>query len=145
MLTILGYASAVIVLMAVLSATLLGLVYGYQVDPQVANENSKIWENSSNELDDRYIYVEFSSPQLMLITSWSSSFAPVLIGFLMRLWYIEASKDIMEASQKTAPENLATPFQLSLMISMCTGALAELISYTEYLLWTKKAKRPPVS
>lgn len=140
--TILWYALAVTLPMLALSATLLGLVYGYRVDRSAANEMSSRWGNSSDKLGNGYIYVHFSSTQLMFITSWSSSFAPFLVAFLMKLWHIEASREIVEASQDNNPERLVTPFQLSLIIRMCNGTPTELISCVRYFYWPKRGRRP---
>ncbi|KAL9616613.1 MAG: hypothetical protein Q9160_008523 [Pyrenula sp. 1 TL-2023] len=141
---ILWYAIAVIFPMTAFSAILLGLVYGYRIDSKAANQNIDRWENSSHRLHDSYIYVHYSATQLMFITSWSSSTAPVLIPFLMKLWHIEVSRDIMEASSSSEQEKLTTPFQLSLIINMSTGALSELFFYIKYLFWKRKAKSPAV-
>lgn len=138
------YAAGVILPMVLFSTILLGLVYGYRVDPEAANKDIDIWENSSHRLHNGYIYVHYSSAQLLFITSWSSSMAPVLLCFLMKLWQIEASRDIIEASKGSNHERLITPYQLSLIINMSTGTLSELITYIKYLLWKKKAKQPPV-
>lgn len=141
---ILWYATAVIFPMTTFSAILLGLVYGYCVDSEAANRDIDLWENSSRRLHDSYIYVQYSATQLMFITSWSSSMAPVLISFLMKLWHVEVSRDIMEASKGSEQEKLTTPFQLSQIINMSTGALSELIFYVKYMFWKRKAKQPPV-
>ncbi|KAL9109056.1 MAG: hypothetical protein Q9227_006296 [Pyrenula ochraceoflavens] len=134
---------AVVLPMTLFSAVTLGLVYGYRVNPR-DERNDFLLPTNKSLLDDHYIYVNFSATRLVFITSWSSSFAPVLIGFLMVLWQAPLALQILEASQRRELGALATPYQLSLIINMATGSLSQLFAYLQYFFSHRKVKIPSV-
>ena len=84
-------AFAVMVLpMLFLSALLLGLIFFYRIPPnKYAHDDLGLEQDHSNA----YL-VKFSTTMLVTVASWSSTVAPVLIGFAITLASYPAAKDL---------------------------------------------------
>ena len=134
---ILWSASAVVLPLTLVTAVMLGLVYGYRLDP---GESSTIDTSGyRHTIRGSYLYVNLPANRLLFLTSASSSIAPVLIAFAMALWRACLAFQIARLSQKRNFETLATPYQLSLIINMTAGSLSQLFMFFKYLLWGRKA------
>ena len=108
-LNIIWPALAVVMPMTLFTAVTLGLVYGYRIKLEELGSNH-IYSTNKTILAGSNIYVNFSATRLIFITSWSSSFAPVLIRFLMALWQAPLALQILQASRKGEVGSLATPY-----------------------------------
>jgi hypothetical protein len=135
-------AFAVMVLpMLLLSGLLLGLIFFYRVPP-----NKYIHEDLGLEQDfpDAYL-VHFSATMLVTVASWSSTVAPVLIGFAITLASYPAAKDLLTASNTMDTAQLPTPFQLSLIVStLSNNSFTSLWNWSAYTFgWEGKRQGQP--
>jgi uncharacterized membrane protein len=135
-------AFAVMVLpMLFLSGILLGLIFFYRVPP-----NKYVHDDLGMEQDfsDAYL-VRFSATMLVTVASWSSTVAPILIGFAITLASYPAAKDMLTASNTTNTTPLPTPFQLSLIVStMSSNPFTSLWNWSAYTFgWEGKRQSQP--
>lgn len=117
--------------MLTLSSILLGLIYHFQV---VHNDPvSTYLRLSSTQGEPGVIYVNLSATTLAIVSSWSSSVAPLLLGSALTLISYPVAKKILLASRDNKPNQLLTPYQLSLMLRMlANGSLLSLWSWLKY-------------
>ena len=125
--------------MLIFSALLLGLIYKYRI-----KENDFVSPNlrfASSQLDENAVYVDLSATLLITVASWSSTVAPILVGFAITLVTFPVAKSIMHAANLNQPDRLPTPYQLALMIRMNTASAANsLYHWLRYVLFFKKGR-----
>ena len=127
--------------MLFLSALLLGLIFFYRIPPnQYAHNDLGLEQDHSNA----YL-VDFSATMLVTVASWSSTVAPVLIGFAITLASYPAAKDMLTASNTMDTAKLPTPFQLSLIVStMSSSPFTSLWNWSAYTFgWEGKRQGQP--
>lgn len=115
--------------MLFLSGLLLGLIFSYRVPPnKYVHDDLTIKQDFSNA----YL-VRFSATMLVTVASWSSTVAPVLIGFAITLASYPAAKDLLTASNTNDTAQLPTPFQFSLIVSaMSSSPFSSLWNWSAY-------------
>ena len=131
--------------MLAFSALLLGLIYHYRI---VRNEFPS--ENLSfvgRDDESSAIYVRLSATTLITVASWSSTIAPLLVGFALTLQSYPVARSLLNAGHENQPDQLPTPFQLSLMLRMLTsggpGSLWHCLIYA--VGWRgRRQPQPPV-
>lgn len=131
--------------MLALSALLLGLTYRYRIvrNPFVS-DNLRFGEDQDGS---NAIYVDLSATTLITVASWSSTIAPLLVGFALTLLSYPLASTLLKAGQDSKPEQLPTTFQLSLMLRMlCSGGAGSLWHWITYTLGWKgrRQSQPPV-
>jgi hypothetical protein len=117
--------------MLIFSALLLGLIYHFRV---VHNSfvSSNLRLNAVHD-ESNVIYVRLSATTLTTIASWSSTVAPILVGFAVTLISYPVAREILLAGQNNKPKDLPTPYQLSLMLRMlANGSPASLWHWMRY-------------
>lgn len=127
--------------MLLLSGLLLGLIFSYHVPPnKYVHDNLGLEQNHS----DAYL-VHFSATTLVTVASWSSTVAPVLIGFAITLASYPAAKDLVTASNMMNTAELPTPFQLSLIVStLSSNPFTSLWNWSAYTFgWEGKRQGQP--
>ncbi|EXJ70190.1 uncharacterized protein A1O5_06258 [Cladophialophora psammophila CBS 110553] len=117
--------------MIAFSALLLGLVFHYRVVlNDFASENLAF---DSGQNDSGVFFVNISATTLITIASWSSTVAPILVGFAVTLISYPVASGILSASVKQKPGQLPTPYQFSLLLKMLTsGSPSALWSWLQY-------------
>ncbi|KAF5655283.1 hypothetical protein F25303_691 [Fusarium sp. NRRL 25303] len=88
------------------SALLLGLVFHYQVIPK--NPNSPTFQSAASA-DSNVIYVDFPATTLIIVASWSSTMAPLILPFLLTLVSFPVSRTLIQASQSGDRTRQPTP------------------------------------
>jgi hypothetical protein len=132
---------ALTVPMIALSAALLALIYHYRI---VRNEfiSSNLRLNTGQD-DSKVVYVKFSATALTQVASWSSTLAPILVGFAITLISYPVARSILLARQNNDKRALPTPYQFYLMLRMVANgspiALWYWIKYTTG--WTGRRER----
>jgi hypothetical protein len=125
--------------MLLFSACLLGLVFHNSVSPP-----SSAFEGQDEA---GIYYVNLSATSLIFIASWSSSLAPVLTGFALKLISYPLASDFLRSAKSSKAEQLPTPYQLALILRFLNGGgVGALWSWIKYL-FTWRAKRqiqPPL-
>jgi len=125
--------------MVIFSALLLGLIYKYRV-----KENDFVSPNlrfSAPQLDNNAVYVDLSATLLITVASWSSTVAPILIGFAITLVTFPVAKGMMNAAILNQPDRLPSPYQLALMIRMNTASAANsLYHWMRYVMFFRKGR-----
>jgi hypothetical protein len=124
--------------MVALSAALLALIYHYRV---VRNEfiSSNLRLNTGQD-DSKVIYVKFSATALTQVASWSSTLAPILVGFAITLISYPVARSILLAGQQNDKRALPTPYQFYLMLRMVTNGSP--VSLWHWITYTTKWTRP---
>jgi len=117
--------------MIVFSALLLGLVFHYRVIQNAfASENLAF---DSGQDDSGVFLVKISATTLITIASWSSTAAPILVGFAVTLISYPVASGLLSASVKQQQGQLPTLYQLSLLLKMLSsGSPAVLWSWLKY-------------
>ncbi|KAF5684310.1 hypothetical protein FCIRC_4014 [Fusarium circinatum] len=124
------------------SALLLGLVFHYQVTPKSPNSPSF---QSAASTDPNVIYVDFPATTLIIVASWSSTMAPLILPFLLTLVSFPVSRTLIQASQSNDRTKQPTPRQYALILRIMSNAsLSALWSCITYL-FTSKRKRAPMT
>lgn len=131
--------------MLAFSALLLGLIYHYRiVRNPFPSDNLRFQEGQD---DSSAIYVGLSATTLITVASWSSTMAPLLVGFALTLLSCPVASTLLKAGRDSRPEQLTTTFQLSLMLRMlCSGGPGSLWHWITYALgWRgRRQSQPPV-
>ena len=102
--------------MLLFSGLLLGLIFHLRVVHNGFVSNNLAF--SDGHRDSNAIYVRISSTTLITIASWSSTLAPLLIGFTITLISYPVSKAILRAGKFGNTQDLPTPYQLSIILQM---------------------------
>lgn len=117
--------------MLLFSSVLLGLIFHYRVTQNEFVSNNLAF--TSDSVDNDAYFVNISATTLITVASWSSTVAPILIGFSMTLASYPVAKGLLEDSQRELGQ-LPTPFQLSLIIQIIAnsgiGSLWSWLVYT---------------
>lgn len=129
---------------ALLSATLLGLVFGYRVrtQPSLFASDSGGYQDISRHSS--YVLVNFPATRLVFAASFLSTLAPMLGSFVMVLWSLRIAQSMRTASAKSEYTRLPTPYQLSLVIGLTLASTERLRRYFEYLFSRSRPSIPPV-
>ncbi|KAF7507035.1 hypothetical protein GJ744_010963 [Endocarpon pusillum] len=102
---------AMTVPMLTFSALLIGLIYDYRiVRNPFPSDNLRF---NGGQDDSNAIYVGLSATTLITVASWSSTIAPLLIGFALALVSYPVARVLLKAEQDSRPEQLPTTFQLA--------------------------------
>jgi ABC-type transport system involved in multi-copper enzyme maturation permease subunit len=125
--------------MLIFSALLLGLIYKYRVkDNDFVSSNLRFTTRQSNS---DAVYVDLNATLLTTVASWSSTVAPILVGFAITLLTFPVAKGMMNAANLNQPDRLPTPYQLALMIRMNTASAANSIyHWLRYILFFRKGR-----
>lgn len=124
---------------ALLAAALLGAVLGYRLKPSTALG----FVNDSMD-DSGVYYVNLSATTITLISSYSSTVAPIAISFAMTLIAYSMSADIVNHSKRAELDDLPTPYQLGLILNLRQGGIGSLIPWVKYAFWKVRHKSPAV-
>ncbi|KAH8594547.1 hypothetical protein B0O99DRAFT_742052 [Bisporella sp. PMI_857] len=106
--------------MILFSGLLLGLIFRYRVV-----QNDFVSSNlafDSDQHNANAIFVRLSASTLIVVSSWSSTIAPILVSFAVTLVSYPIARGILSSSKSHDVTQLPTPYQLSLMLRMLTSA-----------------------
>jgi hypothetical protein len=119
-----------------LSAMLLGIVLYFRVQRSTSSSFT------TEEDEPGVYYVRISATTLVLLASFSSSVAPTLIGFLMTLVRYPISQHIVRHSEMENLEELPTPYQLGLLITLFESGIGAIWPWIKYMAsaWYTKRK-----
>jgi hypothetical protein len=135
-------AMIIIFPIAWLCSVLLGMIYGYRV-----RSEPSLFSSINNEQLNRprgYLLVNYSATRLVIIASFTSTFAPILAGSIMSLWMFPIARSMRVASSTTQYSRLPTPYQLSLIIGISLASYQRLWRYYEYMLSRRRSAIPPI-
>lgn len=131
-------ACAVISLpMIALSVTLLGLIFHNQVNAFCSISSNLQLPQVTDDDQDAYL-VDLSSTRLITIASWTSSFAPVLPGFVMNLLSFPTARHILNSSLLDRASSLPTPYQFNLYLGLLSGGMGSLWHWVKYRCWRQR-------
>ncbi|KAF2402965.1 hypothetical protein EJ06DRAFT_554515 [Trichodelitschia bisporula] len=132
---------ALTVPMMLLSYFILFLVFHYRVNPhQFVTPNLAF---NTTHKDSGVIYLDFSATIFITLASWSSTLAPLLVGFIVTLISYPVARSILHAAESGDTAELLTPYELSLVLRILAssglGSLWQWLSYT--LRWGRKREK----
>lgn len=86
-------------------------------------------------------YVRINSSALVLLGSFSSSIASILITAFMTLVSYPVARQLLKASQRPAQRDreLPTPYQLGFLITLLNGGIAAIWHWIKYMFSRNKA------
>lgn len=117
--------------MLIFSGLLLGLVFHYRITQNYFTSSDLAFD--SNQNDPNVYFVRISATTLTTVASWSSTIAPILVGFGVALVSYPVAKGLLTASENHEVAKLPTPFQLSLIVRMISsGSFSALWSWLMY-------------
>lgn len=127
--------------MLIFSGVLLGLVFHYRIKQNDFVSSDLAFD--SDQDNPNVYFVRISATTLTTIASWSSTIAPILVGFGVALVSFPVAKGLLKASEKHEVAQLPTPFQLSLIVRMISsGSFSALWSWLMYSYgWRGKRER----
>ncbi|KAJ5579066.1 hypothetical protein N7450_007933 [Penicillium hetheringtonii] len=123
-----------------LTVAFLVMVFQYRVThDDIPFENLR---SSSLELKDEnnVIYVDLNSSVILFVTSWASSLAPMLTGFIMALASFPIARQLSNTIRNGCTDSLPTPYQFGLTLKFLDGsALAAIWFWMVYLIsWERR-------
>lgn len=127
--------------MLLFTAVLLGLVFHYRV-----SHNSPPFENllvAGAQDEAGVYYVNIEATVLIFISSWSSSLAPILTGFVVALVAYPIARKFLQEARAHRPQQLLTPYQLALTLKFWDGGgVGALWNWLKYVFgWRSKRQR----
>jgi hypothetical protein len=130
--------------MALLSAALLGLVFGYRVrsEPDLFASDAGSYQDVHRHSS--YVLVNYPATRLVFAASFLSTLAPMLDSFIMSLWSLRIAQSMRTASSQLQYTRLPTPYQLSLVIGLTLASTERLRRYFGYLFSRSRPSIPPV-
>jgi hypothetical protein len=142
--TLLWPVLVITVPMALLSAALLGLVFGYRVrsEPNLFASTAGGYQDVHRHSS--YVLVNYPATRLVFAASFLSTLAPMLDSFIMSLWSLRIAQDMRTASSQLQYTRLPTPYQLSLVIGLTLASTERLRRYFGYLFARSRPSIPPV-
>ena len=132
--------AAIFIPFAVLSAVLVGVVLVFRV----TIAPSSISGSSLEKTDTDVYYVDISATTLVLIASYSSTIASLIIGFTISLSFFPLAAKISTYSQRERLTYLPTPYQLGLLIALRNGSIGSLWSWIKYTFARKGERKTRV-
>ena len=130
--------------MALLSAALLGLVFGYRVRSQPDLFASDAGGYQDVHRHSSYVLVNYPATRLVFAASFLSTLAPMLDSFIMSIWSLRIAQSMRTASSQLQYTRLPTPYQLSLVIGLTLASTERLRRYFGYLFSRSRPSIPPV-
>lgn len=130
--------------MALLCATLLGLVFGYRVRTQASLFAADASGYQDLQRNSSYVLVNFPATRLVFAASFLSTLAPMLASFIMALWSLRIAQSMRTASAQLQYTLMPTPYQLSLVIGLTLASIERLRRYFGYLFSKSRPSIPPV-
>jgi hypothetical protein len=84
--------------------------------------------------------VDFSATRLLTVASWTSTLTSLLPSFAMVLVSFPVARTIMNASKDKNTDDLPTPYQLSMLLSVLSGSIGSLWDWFKYRGWEKRER-----
>jgi hypothetical protein len=108
--------------MFILAIILIIFVYHFQISHSTTNINPSLQFPGLTDESDVY-YVNLSATFITAVASWSSSLAPLLVGFILALYSYPLSKSYLEQMRRgqNNDPNLFTPYQLAIALRFLGG------------------------
>jgi hypothetical protein len=132
---ILFSVAVIVVPNVILTAVLLGLIIHNQV-PQTYSELPGVPDPLARETS--AFLVDFSATRLLTVASWASTVAALLPSFVMVLVSYPVARNILNASKEKNTDDLPTPYQLSMLLSVLSGSIGSLWNWFKYRGWKKR-------
>ena len=142
LMTLIWPVSVIVLPILLLSAVLLGMVFGFRVH----TAPSLFQSPASPDLTSggAYLLVNYSATRLVFLASWLSTLAPILASFVMVLWSLRTARTIRAASDGSHYTHLPTPYQLSLVVGLTLASTERLRRYIGYVFSKNSSSIPPV-
>ena len=127
--------------LAIFSVGLMGIVLCHRID---TTSSSHSLDAPSQDIPGSYI-VDMSATTIALISSYSSTIAPIAFSFAMTLFSYVIANDIRRYSTKDQSELLPTPYQVGLLITLKSGTIGSLWAWFKYTFqWRLRSKTSPI-
>jgi len=133
---ILGSLAVVTVPLSVLSAALLAVIFVFRVN----SAPPSLLQQHVAPLESGAVYVRLDSARLALVASFSSTVAPFIAGSAMTLLVYPLSATMAKLSREQQLENLPTPLQLSMLVSLRNGGILSIFPWIQYISWRRSHK-----
>jgi hypothetical protein len=124
--------------MLVLSAILIGLVYGYKISNNASSSSDIL--GVRQQQDSSAYYIDYSATRLATVSSWTSTAVSFTTSFIMVLAAYPIAKSYLVTSQRQNVNALPTSYQLSLIIGLLAGGLGPIWSWFLYFVRRKRTK-----
>lgn len=122
-----------------ISSLLLGIVFIRRVHP--TESTSSALAINANEQEPRVYYVQISSTTLVLLASFSSTIASILVGFIMTFLAYPISRHLLRAMQLGNSRSIPRLYQLGLLITLLNASgLAVLWRWIKYRIARSRHK-----
>jgi hypothetical protein len=123
------------------TALLLSLLFFFQVS-QSEIGILHLQDSSFTISESDAYFVDINATTLVFIASWSSSLAPILVGFVLTLYSYSVAKDYVRLTRRKLFSSLLTPYQLSILLRFINGsAFSALVYWAKYLLFWKGTRQ----
>jgi hypothetical protein len=100
---------------------------------------------SSTHVDVSDVYLlNVNSNKYLTIADWASSIAMLLPGFLMPLLWYYIARELHRFSMSDEKDNLPTPYQMGILISLRSGSFLDLCGFILYAVRRLRAKQSPL-
>jgi hypothetical protein len=108
--------------MLILAIILIILVYHFQISHATADINPELQFPALTDGPGVY-YVNLSATFITAVASWSSTLAPLLVGFILALYSYPLSKSYLHQTRRGQHNdpNLFTPYQLAIALRFLGG------------------------
>ncbi|KAJ5403236.1 hypothetical protein N7509_003107 [Penicillium cosmopolitanum] len=117
------------------------MVFQYRVTPDDSPFKNLRFPSTSDE--NNAVFVDLNSSVILFVTSWASSLAPMLSGFLMALASFPIARQLSNNIRNGRTDSLPTPYQLGLTIRFLDGsALGAIWSWMIYVVSWRKTRVP---
>lgn len=114
------------------------MVVAFKVDRKALSEPSL--RLPSDRDDPNAYFVDIDAARFVTISSWASSVASLLPGFVMSLCSFHVSRKLLNKAEKDEVSKLPTPYQLGLLLETFDAQLLSLWDVISY--WPWKTRRP---
>ena len=119
--------------LTLLSAVLCTVIFSYRIS---------VVSNTDNETEGSdACYLNFDATTLSLLASYSSTVASVVVGFVMTLAAYSISASIVSYSERGEFDELPSPYQVGLILSLRGGHIGSLWPWIKYSFFKKTRRK----
>jgi hypothetical protein len=120
--------SVISIPLSILSAALLAIIFVFRIQTSA----SLVPNSPQDENDANVYYVNLSATTIVLIASYSSTVAPLVVSYVMTLVSYSISSSIVRHSKRGHINDLPTPYQIGLLLALRSGGLGSLWTWFKY-------------
>lgn len=117
----------------IVSGLLLGIIFTRRV--RTTESASSALSFNVNEDESNAYYIQISSTTLVLLASFSSTIASIIVGFVMTLLAYPVSRHLLRSLQLSNTKSIPKLYQLGLLITLLNASgLAVLWRWAKYII-----------